>query len=246
MADAALIKKLRLLPNQRALVLNPPEGYLVRLQPPPDGCVLHTSADGGVYDFVQVFATTSAELKEYLPALFARFAPDAIFWACYPKVSSGVETGLTRDVGWQVITQAGYGGIASISIDDVWSGVRFRPQPGAEEWLADQYKGKKTTLRPIYERLISIISGLGDDVELNIRKNYVAFHRSKQFALVKASTASRVDVGLKLSDPPASPRLEEAATFGSGSITHKVSLASLEDVDAELKDWLAVAYTGAK
>lgn len=245
MAEPALIKKLRLLPNQRALILNPPEGYLARLQPPPDGCVLHTSADGGVYDFVQIFATTSADLTAHFPALFAHFAEDAIFWACYPKTSSGVETDLTRDVGWQVVYQAGYGGIASVSIDDIWSGLRFRPQPSPEEWLAEQYKGKKATLRPIYGRLSEIISGLGGDVELSIRKNYVAFYRDRQFALVKASTASRLDVGLKLPDAPASPRLEEAATFGSGSITHKVSLASLEDVDAALEGWLAAAYAGA-
>lgn len=245
MADSQLIKKLRLLPNQRALILNPPDGYLARLQPPPAGSTIHTETDGGVYDFVQIFATTSADLAAHFPALFAHFAPDAIFWACYPKVSAGITTDLTRDVGWQVIYEAGFGGIASVSIDDVWSAVRFRPQPGAEEWLADQYKGKKATLRPIYERLAEIISGLGDDVDLNIRKNYVAFHRAKQFALVKASTASRVDVGIKLPDAPASPRLEEATTFGSGSITHKVALASVENVDAELQNWLAAAYAGA-
>lgn len=245
MADTALIKKLRLLPNQRALVLVPPEGYLARLQPPPEGCLLHTSADGGVYGFVQIFATNSADLTVHFPGLFAHFAEDAIFWACYPKTSSGVETDLTRDVGWQVIHQAGYGGIASISIDDIWSGVRFRPQPSPEEWLADQYSGKKAHLRHIYDRLVEIISRLGDDVELSIRKNYVAFYRGRQFALVKASTASRVDVGLKLSDPPTSPRLEAAATFGSGALTHKVALASLADVDGELESWLAAAYAGA-
>ena len=220
MADPTLIKKLRLLPNQRALILNPPADYLARLQPLPEGCVLHTAADGGVYDFAQIFATDSSDLTAHFPALFARFAPDAIFWACYPKVSLDVPTDLTRDVGWQVIYQAGYGGITSISIDDTWSGVRFWPQPGAKAWLAEQYSGKKAALRPIYERLVTVVGGLGEDVALNIRKNYVAFHRGKQFALVKASTASRVDVGLKLSDPPASPRLEDAANFGSGSITH--------------------------
>lgn len=109
-------------------------------------------------------------------------------------------------------------------------------------------------MRPVYERLVEIVTGLGEDVELNIRKsncrksncrkNYMAFHRGRQFALVKASTASRVDVGLKFGDPPASPRLEAAATFGSGAITHKVALTSLGNVDAELASWLAAAYTG--
>lgn len=244
MADVALLRKLRLSRNQRALILNPPAGFLPRLQPLPDGAELQTEAGDGPYDFVQLFATTSAGVDAHFPALFASFAPDAIFWACYPKVSSGVQTDLTRDVGWRAIYRAGYGGVASISIDDVWSAVRFRPQPSAEEWLADQYSGKKAALRPLYERLVQIITGLGDDVELNIRKNYVAFNRGRQFALVKASTASRVDVGLKLSAPPVSPRLEEAGSFGSGSITHKVAIQSPDDVDEELVGWLTAAYAG--
>lgn len=244
MADAPLIRKLRLNAAARALILNPPPGFLDRLHPLPGDGQIHTESDGGVYDYVQIFATTSADVDAHFPALFANFAPDAIFWACYPKVSSGVQTDLTRDVGWRAIYRASYGGVASVSIDDVWSAIRFRPQPSAEEWLADQYKGKKAALRPIYERLVEIATGLGDDVELNVRKNYVAFNRGRQFALVKASTASRVDVGLKLSDPPNSPRLEESGSFGSGSITHKLSITALEQVDAEVAGWLADAYTG--
>lgn len=244
MADAALIRKLRVSAVQRALILNPPPGFLDRLHPLPDGAQLHTESDGGVYDYVQLFATTSADVDAHFPGLFANFAPDAIFWACYPKVSSGVQTDLTRDVGWRAIYRAGYGGVASISIDDVWSAIRFRPQPSAEEWLADQYKGKKAALRPIYERLVETVTALGEDVELNVRKNYVAFNRGRQFALVKASTASRLDVGLKLSDPSASPRLEESGSFGSGSITHKVPVTSVDDIDDELRAWLAAAYAG--
>jgi hypothetical protein len=37
-------------------------------------------------------------------------------------------------------------------------------------------------------------------------------------------------------------RLADAGSFGSGSITHRVALAAVEDVDAELEGWLRAAY----
>ena len=53
MADNALVKKLRLLPRQqpltqRALILNPPAGFLERLQFFPESCVLQAAAYAGI------------------------------------------------------------------------------------------------------------------------------------------------------------------------------------------------------
>ena len=66
--------------------------------------------------------------------------------------------------------------------------------------------------------------------------------RPKQFAIVRPSTRTRVDVGLRLPGVAPGERLLEAGSFGSGSITHRVALATPGDVDAELEDWLRAAY----
>ena len=107
-----------------------------------------------------------------------------------------------------------------------------------------QYSGKKASLRPIYNKILEIVMALGDDISLQPRKSYVAFARQKQFALVKASTMTRVDLGLKLKEPPNSPRLQEAPGFGSGSITHKVALTSPVEVDDEVAGWRKAAHEG--
>jgi predicted transport protein len=104
-----------------------------------------------------------------------------------------------------------------------------------------QYAGKEALL-PIYERLSATITALGDDVEPGPRGTYVSFGRPKQFALVKPSTKTRVDLGLRLPDAAATDRLVEAGSFGSGNITHRVALSSPEEVDAEVEGWLREAY----
>ena len=45
----------------------------------------------------------------------------------YPKISSGMKSDITRDQGWDAMKGAGWQGVALVSIDDVWSAMRFRP-----------------------------------------------------------------------------------------------------------------------
>ena len=84
--------------------------------------------------------------------------------------------------------------------------------------------------------------GFGSDVELAPRKSYIGLKRKKIFGLIKASTRSRVDLGLKLKGSKYVDRLVEAPGFGSGSLTHKVALVNIKDVDDELIGWMREAY----
>ncbi len=114
-------------------------------------------------------------------------------------------------------------------------------EAGGGELIDRQYAGGKEALRPIYERVAEVIAEF-EDVEVGPRGTYVSFGRPKQFALVQPSTKTRVDVGLRLPGAPATERLREAGSFGSGNITHRVALRAVDDVDAELEEWLRDAY----
>ena len=241
-----LPKKLRLMRGQRAAFVNAPPGYVAALGLPPDVPVTTTAAADS--DFVQVFVRDSAELAAVIGDVLGHVRPDCVLWFCYPKRSSGVPSDLTRDEGWAALYAAGWRGIASVAIDDVWSGVRFRPgalDSGAAG-VDRQYAGAKAALRPIYERLWPIVLGFGDDVTLAVRQTYVAFLRGRQFAVIQPSSNSRVDVGLKLPGVPFAGRLEPATNVGGGAISHKVSLTALEEADDELIAWLRAAYEGAR
>lgn len=245
MAENPLIKKLRLMPGQRAAFLNAPAGYVVSLGDLPSGIVA-TDEAAGPLDFVQLFVYDSGELAAWLPSVLSALKPDGLLWICYPKTTSGIETDLTRDAGWEPVAKAGLRGVANIAIDDTWSALRFRPveAPAGGDPVAAQYAGPKVGLRPVYDRLVAAVAGFGPDIELQARQTYVALVRGKQFAVIQPSTKTRVDVGLKLPGIPFGGRLQPSAGTGSGSMTHRVSLTSTAEVDDELIDWLRAAYEG--
>lgn len=109
--------------------------------------------------------------------------------------------------------------------------------------LAQQYKGKEQ-LKPIYEKLLTVIDTFGNDITKTPKKNSVSIIRKKQFALIKPATKTRIDLGLKIKDKPTTDRLENSGPFGT-MCTHRVQLASVEEVDKELVDWLTEAYEKA-
>jgi hypothetical protein len=126
MTRASLVKKLRIQPGQRVLIMNPPPGYMDELGDLPDAVdVVH--APEGTFDFVHLFVKNVAELDSLGPTAIEAVKNDGLLWVSYPKRSSKVETDITRDVGWDLMAQAGLRPVTQISIDDVWSALRFRP-----------------------------------------------------------------------------------------------------------------------
>jgi hypothetical protein len=129
MTTSALSRKLQIKPGNRVLLLNAPEGYAASLDPLPEGAAVATAARGR-FDVVHLFARDSRDLARDAPKALKAVADGGVLWISYPKRSSGVETDLTRDIGWKVVEEAGWGGVAQVAIDEVWSALRFRP--GAE------------------------------------------------------------------------------------------------------------------
>jgi hypothetical protein len=51
---------------------------------------------------------------------------DATLWIAYPKKTSGVQTDMTRDKGWDAVTDQ-IDAVSQVAIDDTWSALRFKP-----------------------------------------------------------------------------------------------------------------------
>ena len=110
--------------------------------------------------------------------------------------------------------------------------------------VATQFSGAKANLRPIYDRLVTELRTFGSDVELAPKKGYVSVRRSKQFALLQPSTATRFDVGIVLKGVAPGGRLEASGSFNA-MVTHRVRVETIDQVDRELIGWLRHAYQEA-
>jgi hypothetical protein len=116
--------------------------------------------------------------------------------------------------------------------------------PAGDDLLAAQYAGAKAALRPIHDALVRAVDAFGGDVERAPKKAYVSLRRAKQFGLVQPSTKTRVDVGINLPGAAPTDRLEASGSFNA-MVSHRVRLASVEEVDDELIGWLRAAYDAA-
>lgn len=128
--NEALVKKLRLTPEMKALVLKPPSGhYLAELGLSADSTVVDAE---GQYDFVLLFVLNMAELVEHAPAAVRAVKEDGMLWITYPKGSSKIKTDINRDTGWKHMLTLNVEGVALIAMDDTWSSMRYRPAGAAK------------------------------------------------------------------------------------------------------------------
>src|SRR6478735_1761962 len=77
-------------------------------------------------------------------------------------------------------------------------------RPTVEQYIDGQFAGKKAGLRPVFDAVRAAAEALGDDVVLEGRGTYTPCVRKRQFAAAAPATASRLDLGLRFVDPPAS------------------------------------------
>lgn len=113
----------------------------------------------------------------------------------------------------------------------------------AAEWVEALFAGGKAGLRPVYEELLRLGKEIGPDVRICPCKTIVPFYREHVFAQAKPSTRTRLDFGFALGDTPAAGRLIDTGGYAKKDrITHRIGLASVAEVDGEVRHWLKVAY----
>lgn len=123
----SLSKKLLMKPDMQIGVLNAPENYLDLLGELPPGVTLVTEPEAGSLDLILVFARSLAELEAVAPQGASQVKYDGLFWIAYPKKTSKIKTDIDRDTGWAKMSTLGYAGVALVSMNDVWSAMRYRP-----------------------------------------------------------------------------------------------------------------------
>lgn len=102
---------------------------------------------------------------------------------------------------------------------------------GADELVAGQY-ADRPQLRPVLDAVLAALPALGP-VTVQPRKTCVSLVTPRRvFAVVQATTKSRVDVGLRLEHERPGGRLLAARDLGPATV--RIPLTRREDVDAEV------------
>ena len=126
-------QKLRIKENFTLLTLNAPADFKKGLTNLPKGVKIVSS--GKEYDQVHWFVTTRAQLEKEMSKVMKLVKDEVIVWVYYPKGTSGVQTDLTRDKGWDCLLSEGdkLTWISLISFNDTWSVFGFRAKTAADK-----------------------------------------------------------------------------------------------------------------
>ncbi len=140
----------------------------------------------------------------------------------------------TNSAGWLAERSVGKGG----EDDDPEAYLRH-----AVDSVEAMFAGGKAPLRPIYDELLRLGLAVAPDVKACPCATIVPLYRNHVFAQIKPATKTRIDLGFALKDTAASGRLIDTGGFAKKDrITHRIPIASLAEIDDEVRRWLKVAY----
>ncbi|MGD0851944.1 MAG: hypothetical protein ABSA07_01135 [Acidimicrobiales bacterium] len=97
-----------------------PDGVAVAVDHLPKAS---TSQEGSA---LLVFVSDRASLERNRPHIVDAVAADRLTWVSYPKAGQ-LGTDLNRDSLAAQLAESGVQPVRQVSIDDVWSALRFRP-----------------------------------------------------------------------------------------------------------------------
>jgi Domain of unknown function (DUF5655)/Domain of unknown function (DUF4287) len=115
----------------------------------------------------------------------------------------------------------------------------------AAQYVENQYAGKKSALRPLYDNLLHLAKSLGSDVKACPCKTMVPLYRNHVFAQIKPTTNFRIDFGLCFTTYKGTlPKrlIDTGGLAKKDRITHRIEVTHPAEIDADLQKWLRAAY----
>lgn len=153
---ATLAGKLKIKEGYTLLTIDAPRDFEAILSPLPNDVTI--TSNGKNYHQIHWFVLNQAQMDKGLPKILKLLSAKrsekqpVVCWTYYPKGTSGMQTDLTRDKGWETLLKTDFHWLNLISFDDTWSSFAFRLKTEAdikkadnkEERLIFQYADSKT------------------------------------------------------------------------------------------------------
>ncbi|AGC47505.1 MULTISPECIES: DUF3052 family protein [Myxococcus] len=137
-ALASLPAMLGIRAGSKVSVINPPRGFVQKLNPLPDGVEFLITAQTGL-DVILFFSQDAKELVQRLPALARAMALTGGIWVCWPG-GEGIKTSLSEDFVRQAALDIGLVDNKICIIDSTWTGLRLVRRPRGR---LDKPEGRK-------------------------------------------------------------------------------------------------------
>ncbi len=113
-------------------------------------------------------------------------------------------------------------------------------EAAGEPTVADHFAGKAPAVRQVYDRVLAAVRELGAVTE-EAKKTSIHLVRKSALAGVEVRREYLL-LNLKSEAPIESPRVSTPERLSARRFHQKVKLSSPDQVDAELRGWLAEAY----
>jgi hypothetical protein len=137
-ALASLPAMLGIKAGSKVSVINPPRGFVQKLNPLPDGVEFLITAQTGL-DVILFFTHDAQELVQRLPALARAMALTGGIWVCWPS-GEGIKTSLSEDFVRHAALDIGLVDNKIATIDATWTGLRLVRRPRGR---LDKPEGRK-------------------------------------------------------------------------------------------------------
>jgi hypothetical protein len=133
-------------------------------------------------DFALVFAINQNQLngilKEVLPAL----DEGGKLWVAYPKTASKIVSDLNRDCSWQMLNQSGYESEYQVTLDHVWTALRFiKPECNKEGVTRIIKRSQDASIAGVDNKARTVTAPADLQTQLNKNRKAAAFFEKLSF-----------------------------------------------------------------
>jgi len=126
MAQKSMHEKMRLKEDDVIAAVNAPKDFEKTLAPLPPRVKI-SKGIGKNYNTIYWFVKAQTEMESQLGKIIDAMNDDTLVWTFFPKGSSGIQTDLTRDKGWDAMMKRDdLSWVSMISFDETWTAFGMR------------------------------------------------------------------------------------------------------------------------
>jgi len=173
--------KLKIKPGFTLMTMNAPDSFELGLAPLPK--LVNLTRTGNKFDQVHWFVQSRKQLEKEMSRVMKMLKPGVTVWVYYPKGSSGIQTDLTRDKGWECLLAEGekLSWISLISFDKTWSVFGFRAKTDADKKKDSSPKPEREIFQWVNPQTKTVRLPKDLSTPLSKKKKELAFFDSLSF-----------------------------------------------------------------